>query len=559
MIIDKEIFIKVNPKLDRTYFKLGYYNKDDCDGIFDLKIKIEDLNKSSRLYIKVKCDMCGIEKTISYLKYNDNINNHGIYACSPKCASFKNKLTCIKKYGNENYNNRDKCKITCLEKYGVDNVQKNEDIRKKSVDTIKNSYGYEIIMNKTRQHVIDKYDKEHALQVEEIMEKSKNTRKEKYGNENYNNRKKCKETNIEKYGVDNVQKSSILKEKKKEKIILTHPDIISIDDNFKYTIKCDCDKDHFFEILPEQYYQRKLSKTILCTICNEMGSSKSGLETLLHNFIKENYNNEILKNKRIIIKPLELDIYLPDLKLAFEFNGLYHHNELSVNNNYHLNKTELCEKQGIKLIHIYEDDWIYKQDIVKSRILNLLGKSNKIFARKCEIKEIYDNKIIREFLDRNHIQGFVGSKIEIGLFFDKELVSLMIFGELRKPLGQKSSKGTYEMLRFCNKLNINVIGGASRLFKYFIDQYKPNEIISYADRSWSQGDLYEKLDFKLVHKTKPNYYYVVDGIRKHRFNYRKDKLIKDGFDSNKTEHEIMLERGLFRIYDSGNLKYLYVI
>lgn len=262
---------------------------------------------------------------------------------------------------------------------------------------------------------------------------------------------------------------------------------------------------------------------------------------------------------RNIINPYEIDIYLPKLKIAFEFNGLFWHNENNIHKKYHLNKTELCEQQGIQLIHIYEDDWIYKQDIVKSMILNKLDKTkNKIFARKCEIKEITDNKLIRSFLDENHIQGFVGSKIKIGLFYNNELISLMTFGNKRISMGEKlTNNGEYELLRFCNKLNINVIGGASKLFKYFIKTYKPTEITTYADRSFSQGKLYETLEFDFVSKTEPNYYYIVNGFRKYRFNYRKDILIKEGFDPNKTEHQIMLERKIYRIYDSGNLKFIY--
>ena len=322
--------------------------------------------------------------------------------------------------------------------------------------------------------------------------------------------------------------------------------------------KCDNGKDHDFVISSELFQNRKFYNTIICTTCNPSNSSKSGFEQQLFEFIKASYCKEIYRNKRIL-ENQEIDIFLPELKIGFEFNGLYWHNELNKENNYHLIKTELSERQDIKLIHIYEDDWIYKQNIVKSRILNLLGKSNKIYARKCEIKEIEDNKLIREFLEKNHIQGFVGSKIKIGLFCNDELVSLMTFGNLRRAMGQKSKEGTYEMLRFCNKLNINVIGGASRLFKYFIKQYKPKEVISYADRSWSTGELYEKLGFKLSHKTKPDYYYILDkSYRKHRFNFRKDKLVKEGADPNKTEHEIMIEKGIFRIYDSGSLKYKFM-
>ena len=464
-------------------------------------------------------------------------------------------MTNKEKYGDENYNNREKCKQTCLDKYGVDNVQKDKDIKQKAVDTIKNSYGYNVILDKVREKNLEKYGKKHALQLKENVEKANNTRLERYGDINFNNREKCKETNLKKYGVDNVQKSSYLKNKKKESIITLHPDILSISDDYLYTLKCDLGKDHFFNILPEQYYQRNLSKTIICTICNEIGSTKSGQENLIYNFIKENYNGNILRNKRGIIKPKELDIYLPDLKLAIEFNGLYHHNELVVNKKYHFNKTESCEKQGIQLIHIYEDDWIYRQKIIESRILNLLGKTpNKIYARKCIIKEVDDSKL---FLETNHLQGFTISKIKLGLFYNNELVSLMTFGKQRKSMGSKSKENVYEMLRFCNKLNTSVIGGADKLFKYFINAYKPVEVISYADRSWSQGDLYYKLGFLLIHKTEPNYYYVVDGFRKHRFNFRKDKLVREGYDKSKSEHEIMLERGIYRIYDSGSLKFIW--
>ena len=277
-------------------------------------------------------------------------------------------------------------------------------------------------------------------------------------------------------------------------------------------------------------------------------------------FIKNNYKGEILFNNKSIINPYEIDIYIPELKLAFEFNGLYWHNEEHRENNYHLNKTELCEKQGIQLIQIFEDDWLYKQNIIKSIVLNKLNKTiNKIFARKTEIKEVYDNKLISEFLDKNHIQGFVGSKVKLGLFYEDELVSLMTFGNRRVAMGKKATNdGEYELLRFCNKLRTNIIGGASKLFKYFIKNYNPEEITTYADRSISQGQLYKTLGFTFNGKTEPNYYYIIDGIRHHRFNFRKDKLVKEGFDSNKTEHEIMLDRNIYRIYDSGNLKYNYV-
>ena len=193
-------------------------------------------------------------------------------------------------------------------------------------------------------------------------------------------------------------------------------------------------------------------------------------------------------------------------------------------------------------------------------ILNKLNKTeNKIFARKCEVKEISDNNLVKYFLNNNHIQGNINSSVKIGLFYNNELISLMTFGKLRKPLNSKSTDNEYEMLRFCNKLNTNIIGGASKLFKYFLKQYNPNKVISYADRGYSNGNLYKQLGFELEHITEPNYYYIIDNNRKHRFGFRKDILVKQGFDSNKSEHEIMLERKIYRIYNSGNLKFIFYI
>jgi len=374
-------------------------------------------------------------------------------------------------------------------------------------------------------------------------------------------RKKLEDTCLTRYGFVIPSMNNDIIEKNKNKYILRllkKYDYLKIDHIHDHiaNFKCDQNKEHNFDINFALLGTRIKYKTIICTICNPLNSSFiSGRELQLQDFLKKNYDKKIILNSKNIIKPNEIDIYLPDLKLAFEFDGVYWHNELYKDKNYHLYKTNACEKCGIKLIHVFEDDWLYKQDIVKSRILNLLGKSNKIYARKCEIKEIDNNELVKLFLNSNHIQGFVGSKIKIGLFYNKELVSIMTFGNLRKPMNQKSSEGSYEMLRFCNKLNTNVIGGASRLFKYFIDTYKPNEVISYADRSWSTGHLYEILGFKIEHKTQPNYYYVINDVRKHRFGFRKDKLIKEGADPNKTEHEIMLEKNIYRIYDSGHLKY----
>jgi len=288
--------------------------------------------------------------------------------------------------------------------------------------------------------------------------------------------------------------------------------------------------------------------------CPKCGSIYNQMENELKDFIKS-LNLSFEENTKKVIAPYELDIFIPLKKVAIEFNGLYWHSEIYKDKNYHLNKTELCENKDIKLIHIFEDEWLNKKDVVKSRIKNILGfTEKKIYARKCVIKEI-SSKESRIFLNENHLQGNVNASIRLGLYYNDELVSLMTFGSLRKNLGNKSSDNQYELLRFCNKLNTSTIGGANKLLKYFITTHKPKEIISYADRRWSQGNLYSKLNFFKKHNTKPNYFYIVNEKRENRFNYRKDILVKEGFDDKLTEHQIMLNRKLYRIYDCGSICY----
>jgi len=544
MILDKKIKIKISSRT-LNHYKEFFFNAI-VGGI--IEIKPCQLPTNSAVKINVKCDVCFNDKILPYYKYTKNISKYNIYTCK-KCFNIKNKKTCLEKYGDENFTNREKSKKTCLEKYGYENVSKNKEIKiKKRETTFKN------------------YSVFNPMNSDEIKLKFKKTMNNKYGGILMGSKiikEKIIKINNDKYGFDNPFSNIDIKKKIKEskinKTIFLYKkyNIISVNDDI-YTFCCDCNKEHNYNITSNNFYNRKQKNTILCTVCNPIGSYlSSGYELQLLKIIYDNYKGKIITNSRNIINPLELDIYLPRLKLAFEFNGVYWHNENNVDKKYHLTKTEECEKQGIQLIHIWEDDWIYKQEIVKSVILNKLGLTKiKIGARKTTIKEISDNKLIRYFLDKNHLQGFVGSKVKLGLFFDDELVSLMTFGKRRIAMGKKSTNDNeYELLRFCNKLNTNVIGGASKLFNYFINNYQPKEITTYADRSHSNDKLYNTLGFESQGKTQPNYYYIICGIRKHRFNYRKDMLVKEGFDSTKTEHQIMIDRKFYRIYDSGNLKY----
>jgi len=319
-------------------------------------------------------------------------------------------------------------------------------------------------------------------------------------------------------------------------------------------IKChECKNDYIIDrnVL---YHRFKITDNP-CTLCTPKNDGVSIQEKELREFIIS-LNIDFEVNDRKIINGKELDIFIPSNNICIEYNGLYWHSEQYRSNDYHLNKTELCEKIGIQLIHIFEDEWINKKEIVKSRLKNILGVTDKvIYARKCIINEI-SVKEKTKFINDNHMQGSVGSKINLGLYYNDELVSVMTFGGLRSSLGSKSDKNTWELLRFCNKINVSVVGGASRLLKYFLKMYNPKELISYADRRWSMGNMYEKLGFEFIENTEPNWFIINGKNREHRVKYQKHKLIEMGFDENKTADQILYENNMYKIYDCGTKKYV---
>lgn len=292
-----------------------------------------------------------------------------------------------------------------------------------------------------------------------------------------------------------------------------------------------------------------------CPIC---GNNMSLAEKEIEDYVKSFGIKTETKVRGILSNNKEIDILIPELNIGIEYDGLKWHSDEFKDKNYHLNKTEECKKLGIRLVHIFEDEWMNKKEIIKSIIRNIIGKTeNKIYARKCIIQNVNDNEK-KEFLEKNHIQGNVNSQINLGLYHDGELVSLMCIGKPRINLGRKTSlEDEYELLRFCNKLNTNIVGGASKLFKYFITNYNPTLTTSYCDYRWSIGNMYKALGFTLSHHSQPNYYYIIGNNRKNRFKYRKSELIKEGFDPEKSEKEIMEERGIHRIYDCWSLVYIW--
>ncbi len=441
--------------------------------------------------------------------------------CSVKCASNspktkeKIKKTSIEKYGSHFSKTDDfktKVKKTSLDRFGVENVSKLQSTKDK--------------VKKTNQ---EKFGVDYVSQLDSVKE-SLST--------------KMKETkNLMLDSINRNMMSNLI-----ERVSDFNIKINDINFTHEYIYNMSCHKGHIFDIHRNTLKGRIDCKVDICTVCNKINTSSNSQDKLLE-FISEHYKGEIIKNNRSIIGK-EIDIYLPELKLGFEYNGLYWHSDVYKDKNYHLDKTNKCFDNSIRLIHIWEDDWLHKTEIVKSQLLNLFYKSNKIFARKCIIKEV-SVKETRKFLDNNHIQGFVSSKFKIGLYYNNDLVSIMTFDSFEGR--KKMYDNEYNLSRFCNKLGYNVIGGASKLLSYFTKTYLVTRVISYADKDWSVGNLYYTLGFNNIGGNGPDYKYVVGNKRVHKSRYKKSNLKIQH--SNFTESKTMKELGINRIYDCGKIKF----
>jgi hypothetical protein len=295
---------------------------------------------------------------------------------------------------------------------------------------------------------------------------------------------------------------------------------------------------------------------IQCPTCYTPNASRPQHE--IAEFIRSIWPQGVRINDRSILKKRELDILINGSNLAIEFNGIYWHSEKAnmFDKDHLYSKMTLAQENGIKVINIFEDEWLLKTDIVKSIIKAKLGLSDRIFARKCKVEEVSKNTS-DTFLNETHIQGADNASVRLGLYYQDELVSIMTFV---KPRFDK--KHEWEISRFSSKLNTTVIGGASKLFSYFVKTREPKSIITYADLRFGKGAVYLKLGFDLVNEnTGLNYWYVKSTTEKlSRYQCQKMKLPKlmgDLFDASLTESENMKKMNFYRIWDCGNAKYLW--
>jgi len=468
--------------------------------------------------------------------------------CSNRCAQLnpitinKIKTTNLKKYGTEyslsNKNIIEKKNKTVNERYGVNNISQAVGISEKKEKTCLKNYGVKWILSDQKRKemaIFKKYGVDNILKLKSIQIKVSTTRRGNF---------------YDWLLSSNRLKSVVIP-------LFTKEEYLSKGYYEDYKFKCCECKNEFLDCLEDGDLPR-------CNVCYK---GKSDFEKRVVDFIKTICFDEIMENDKIVLNGKELDIYIPSKKIAIECDGLYWHGEINgtKNKTYHLDKTIECEKKGIRLIHIFEDEWINKQDIVKSILCNIFKTDGKIYARNCIIKEL-QAKECNIFLKNNHLQGYdLTANIRIGLFNKDKLVSVMTYGNLRLSLGnKKTNNNEYEMRRYCNIINTSVIGGASKLLAHFIKIYKPSKIISYADKRWFIGGLYEKLKFIKVSNGNPNYWYFGKDKhykRYHRFSFAKhtqQKKLKI-FDVNLSEWKNMQNNGWDRIWDCGHLKYEYIV
>jgi len=290
-------------------------------------------------------------------------------------------------------------------------------------------------------------------------------------------------------------------------------------------------------------------------------SATSLVEVKCREFV-ESLGVSVIPNTRTVLpSKMELDIYIPTHNFAIEVNGIFWHSQehhKKSEKNYHLNKTLEANAMGITLLHFWCSELIHKENIVRSIISAKLGISTRIFARKCLIKEI-DPHVARKFLDDNHLSGFSGAMVHIGLLYNGQLVHVTSIGKPRNS----HSKYTYEVIRSASIINHTVVGGFSKCLAHFTRQYcdSGDTIMSYADRRYATGKSYLTVGFDQIPSSAPGYWWIGDKVIYNRQSFMKKDLHRklENFDPTKTEDENMFQNKYRKLWDCGNLKFVYTV
>ena len=459
---------------------------------------------------------CGRKDCFVQKRKETSIKNWGVdNPKKHKDVIEKTKKSILETYDGKHYmfddKIRNKFNETMMNRYGVKWAQENAEIKSKSANTWNNNINKEEIINNRNLLLINKSEDEKKM----IETKKLNTKIKNYGLiENCNKimKEKSEQTCLEKYGKPHhfcngeIQAKRIksyettiinkIKNKLPYHIVFNSKKYNKNETDCYLNLTCKkCNSN--FDINRQLFIFRQFSDIEICLICNPIISGKSKAELNLLEFIRSNYAGEIIENSTHIIHPFELDIFLPELKIAFEYNGLYWHSDIYKENDYHLNKSKKCEKLGIELFHIWEDDWIFKENQIKLLILNKLGKLKIFYGDKCQIKIVDGCEY--EFIFKNSLKEYIKSDINIVMYYGDLLVSIICFNIL--------NDNSYELKYF---VNIN-----AKLFKYFMTNYNPKYVIYYFDYSMFFDKILFELGFRLdsTYDLIPEYYYIIKGRR----------------------------------------------
>jgi len=332
-------------------------------------------------------------------------------------------------------------------------------------------------------------------------------------------------------------------------------------------------EDAYNDILSNiDFYKSENSRKNLNTISDENNISiellkkafrELNIDVKLHSYNKSKGEKECLSFVRslgfncysaMIEKKYEVDCYVPEKKFGIEYCGEFWHRYVEAKNNkyYHKNKCQFVKARGIQLFTVFESEWMTKNDIVRSMISSKLGISKRIFARSCSVVEIPKN-VANMFHDSNHISGHANSSINLGLYHNDVLVSVL---SIIKSRFDKNFE--YEISRFSSLCGHTVVGGLGKLFSSFEKKYSPSSCMTYSDLRFGHGKSYEKIGFSYLGDTVPNYFYYHKNKKylESRMRYQKHKLVNmPEYTGSKSEFEIMESAGYYRLYDCGNARY----
>lgn len=500
---------------------------------------------------------CDDPGEVAYLFVRGEAQRPVCAQCGGRVNWFKNRFaeTCSKACSNKRNGNAAKMRSTLMATHGVDNASAIPEVIEKRRATLFDKYGALVSENHISRNVET---------WERLNTKGRETFLERYGVTNPGmlpeHREKVQKTLQTRYGVSHPaqipNQIDIREQRRYARLESKLPEgskllqIISpVSDNgeanYRYTLKCECGETC---TLPSETFKFRMRETgTFCASCTGITTSRSIKEKDLLASIRSFYDGAIIENDRKIIAPYELDIVIPDKRIAIEFAGLFWHSEDRVGKTYHLDKMKRCRDKGYRLITVFEDEWEIRKEIVISRLKHNIGVlSNKIYARKCRVKPI-DTALAKSFCEHHHIQGYAISSIKLGLFHDDQLVAVMTFARPSLAKGHRKSRETeWELSRFC--VAGSVIGAANKLFKAFVAQYQPSRVITYSDLRWNTGQVYGTMGFSYSHTSRPNYWYFKGVRRIHRFKLR--KTASD--DPHKTEMQIRSDEGWRRIWDCGN-------